>query len=66
MPKQQHQRGFLYSSQLAQGMMTQEADEGNKDGVLNMSLWRLDQKKDHVLGTRDDTQLWTKMGGGCH
>ena len=67
MHKKQHQRGFLFSSQLVRGKRIQEAVEGSKDGVLKASLWRLD----HTLGTSDETQLWTPNGevmdgGGCH
>lgn len=64
MHKKQHQRGFLFSSQLARGKRIQEAVEGSKDGVLKASLWRLDQKKAHTLGTSDETQLWIPNWGG--
>lgn len=63
MYKKQHQRGFLFSSQLAMGKRIQEAVEGSKDGVLKMSLWRLDQKKAHILGTSDETALDPKLEG---
>ena len=64
MHKKQHQRDFLFSSQLAKGKRIQEAVEESKGGVLKASLWRLDQKKAHTLGTSDETQLWTPNGGG--
>lgn len=53
MHKKQHQRGFLFSSQLVRGKRIQEAVERSKDGVPKASLWRLD----HTLGTSDETQL---------
>ena len=62
MHKNQHQRGFLFSSQLAKGKRIQEAVEESKGGVLKASLWRLDRNKAHTLGTIDETKLWTPNG----
>lgn len=64
MHKKQHQRGFLFSSQSAKGKRIQEAVEESKGGVLKASLWRLNRKKAHTLGTSDETKLWTPNGGG--
>ena len=72
MHKKQHQRGFLFSNQSAKGKRIQEAVEESKGGVLKASLWRLNQKKAHTLGTSDETKLCPpQMGevrdrGGCH
>lgn len=64
MHKKQHQRGFLLSSQSAKGKRIQEAVEESNGGVLKASLWRLNRKKAHTLGTSDETKLWTPNGGG--
>ena len=49
--------------QSAKGKRIQEAVEESKGGVLKASLWRLDRKKAHTLGTSDETKLWTQTGG---
>ena len=64
MHKKQHQRGFLFCSQLARGKRIQEAVEWSKDGVPETSLWRLHQKEERTPCTSHGTQLWTPSGGG--
>lgn len=48
MYKKQHQRDFLFSSQLAKGKRIQEAVEGSKDGVMKVSLEAGSEESPHT------------------